>query len=188
MNGRPPRGYRTGSPLITGTWAEGRLPIAAAQFCRQSAISGRLIEHGVGARISLANAATIGILLHLEGIEAGAHQEHELIAQHVAGGAQLAAKAVALPQQSRLAVGAARPGSSGTTRATQRERIEMGREPRPPCGLFGHSTPVGAARRAMVGGIGEEARRRNDHRHVVGDRRVVRGHGHSGLRRRGPDL
>ena len=49
----------------------------------------------------------VGLLGHLEGVEAGAVQEQELVAQHLAGGAQLAAKAVALAQEPRLAVGAA---------------------------------------------------------------------------------
>src|ERR1700692_2016664 len=73
---------------------------------RHATVAGRLIEHGM-ARDLAGERRHVGILLHLEGIEAGAQQEDELVAQHVAGGAQLAAKAIRFPQLSGLAVGAA---------------------------------------------------------------------------------
>src|SRR5580704_354012 len=73
---------------------------------RKPAVGARLIEDRE-ARGSLDEHRGVGRLFHLEGVEARAQQELKLIAQHFAGGAQLAAKAVALAQQARLAVGAA---------------------------------------------------------------------------------
>src|SRR6185437_12773336 len=80
-------------------------PVAPAQS-RQPAVGARLIEDRE-ARGSLRKHRGVGGLFYLEGVEARAQQELKLIAQHVADGAQLAAKAVTLAQQARLAVGAA---------------------------------------------------------------------------------
>src|SRR2546429_750589 len=70
------------------------------------AVASRLVEH----RIALYRGGErfrIAFLLDLEGIEARAQHEYELIAQHLSGSAQLAAIMMALPQHARLAVGAA---------------------------------------------------------------------------------
>jgi hypothetical protein len=56
-----------------------------------AAIAGRLVEHRV-ALGPCGERLRVAFLLHLEGVEAGAQHEHELVAQHLAGGAQLAAK------------------------------------------------------------------------------------------------
>jgi len=61
------------------------------------AILGRLVEHAV-ALDRLDEGRHIAVLLHLEGVEARAQQKQELIAQHLAGGAKLAAKAISLAQ------------------------------------------------------------------------------------------
>src|SRR6516162_10494285 len=73
---------------------------------RHAPVAGRLIEYAV-ARNLAGEDGRVGILLDLEGIETGAQQEHELVAQHVAGRAQLAAEFVGLAQKARLAIGAA---------------------------------------------------------------------------------
>src|ERR1700683_124873 len=74
--------------------------------CGEATIAGRLVEHrvaldGIGERLGVA------FLLDFVGVESGAQHEHELVAQDLPGGAQFAAKAMALPQQPRLAVGSA---------------------------------------------------------------------------------
>src|SRR5215213_6967437 len=71
-----------------------------------AAIAGRLVEHRIALH-GLGKRVGVGILLYLEGVEAGARHEYELVTQHLAGGAQLAVIAVPLAQQARLAVGAA---------------------------------------------------------------------------------
>jgi hypothetical protein len=137
---------------------------------RQAAVPGRLIEDRV-ARDLARERRHIGVLLHLEGIEAGAQQEHELVAQHVAGGAELATIAVMLAQQPRLAVGAAVPELRKLQR-DQGQPVEIRRKLRDPAAV----RPRYAGRRLPArdgGSVGEKARRRNDHRHVVRDRRVV---------------
>src|SRR6478672_13668417 len=71
----------------------------------EAAIAGRLVEY----RITLHRGGKrfrVALLFHFERIEAGAQHEHELIAQHLAGGAQFALETVTLPQQPRLAVSA----------------------------------------------------------------------------------
>ena len=62
---------------------------------RHAAIGAWLIDNAVAAR-GFDKSAGIGGLFHLEGIEAGADQEVELIAQHIPGGAQRAAKTIGL--------------------------------------------------------------------------------------------
>src|SRR5712671_8080639 len=72
----------------------------------EAAIASRLIEY----RITLYRGSKrfrVAFLLHFERVEAGAQHEHELIAQHLAGGTQLALETLTLPQQPRLAVSAA---------------------------------------------------------------------------------
>src|SRR5262249_60035191 len=65
---------------------------------RGPAVAGRLIEHRIAPR-RLAEGFGVGLLLDVEGVKAGAQHEHELVAQHLAGSAQLALIAVALTQQ-----------------------------------------------------------------------------------------
>ena len=74
-----------------------------------------------------AKARGVGVLFDLERIEAGADEEQELIAQHVAGGAQLAAKAVALAQLPGLAVSAA-VAEGRKRQRDQRQPVEPRRE------------------------------------------------------------
>src|SRR5438132_14224242 len=62
---------------------------------REAAIAGRLVEH----RITFCRTGKrfgIAVLLDFEGVEAGAQHEHELVAQHLPGGAQFAVIAVTL--------------------------------------------------------------------------------------------
>src|SRR5260370_20193090 len=80
--------------------------IAARALHRRACVGGRLVEYAV-ARQRFDECRGIGVLLDLEGVEPGAGEKQELVAQHVARGAQLAAKAVALSQLARLAVCAA---------------------------------------------------------------------------------
>src|SRR3954453_9241183 len=60
-----------------------------------AAVAGRLIKHRI-AFCGRGERLRIAFLLYLEGVEAGAQHEHELVAQHLAGGAQLAFVAMAL--------------------------------------------------------------------------------------------
>ena len=53
---------------------------AARRERARASISGRLIEHAVAVH-SLGERRRIGILRHLEGVEAGAMQKQQLIAQ-----------------------------------------------------------------------------------------------------------
>src|SRR5437899_3111074 len=86
--------------------ADRRLPAAKARPQRRNApVAGRLIDHAVAAD-GLREHGRIGVLHHLEGIEAGAQQEQELVAQNIAGGTQLATETILLPKLPRLAVGA----------------------------------------------------------------------------------
>ncbi len=73
---------------------------------RETTVAGRLIKHRV-ALDGLSEGLGVALLLDLEGIEAGAQHEDELVAQHLPGGAEFAAILEALAQQPRLAVGAA---------------------------------------------------------------------------------
>src|SRR5580704_16756199 len=95
----------------------------------------------------------------------------ELIAQHVAGSAQRAGKAVRLAQQPRLAIGTA----VAEFREMKRNQRQMA-EP----GLELGDTPVvrpGDAERAVAAdqrvGVGEESLRRDDNRYAIRHRRVV---------------
>ena len=150
---------------------------------RHAAVGAGLIDHAV-ARQQLWRTPRIGRLLHLEGIEAGADQEVELIAQHVAGGAQRAAKTVAsraaaAPGYRRGRRGiseissaiSARWPSHGSSSATRRS--------------FGQNTPSEPSRRTSSSASAKKPLRRHDDRHALRDRRVVERRGRSGLRRPG---
>src|SRR5580658_7145834 len=89
-----------------------------------AAVRSRLINHAVTLE-DFGKYLRVGRLLHFERIEAGAHQEMKLVAQHVAGGAQCAAKAEMLAQKTRLAVGPA----VAKLRKIKRDESEMA-EPR----------------------------------------------------------
>src|SRR5450755_3191857 len=77
----------------------------APMQCRETAVAGRLIEYRI-ALDRLGKGFGVALLLHLERIETGAQHEHELVAQHLPGGAKFAAIPEALAQQPRLAIGA----------------------------------------------------------------------------------
>src|SRR5712671_2575104 len=123
--------------------------------CGDPAIAGRLVEH----RIALHRGGEgfrVALLLDLEGVEAGAQHEYELVAQHLTGGAQLAFESMALPQQPRLAVGTA-VAEGRKYQRNRREPAEMGHEivnvavVRPD-----HGSPPGAARKCF--GISKKSR------------------------------
>ena len=115
-----------------------------------AAVAGRLVEHrvalhGRGERIG------VGVLLHLEGVEAGARHEHELVAQHLAGGAQFAvdsrgARAAGAPGCRR-----GRRGNSGTPARQRRAGRDMARDRRR-SRLFGQITPTLPARFSTASG------------------------------------
>ena len=75
-------------------WAAG----AARRQRAGAAVSGRLIEHAVTVH-GLGERRRIGILGDLEGVEAGALEKQQLVAQDLTRCAQLAAKLMALAQQ-----------------------------------------------------------------------------------------
>ena len=91
---------------------------------RHAAVGAGLIIHAV-ARQNLGEHPRVGRLLDVEGIEAGAHEKMELVAQHVAGGAQRAAEAVGLAQLPRLAIGAA-VAEFGKVERDERQMAEPG--------------------------------------------------------------
>src|SRR6516162_10516273 len=78
---------------------------AARRERAHASIPGRLIEHAVAVH-SLSERRRIGILRHLEGVEAGAMQKQQLIAQDLTRCTQLAAKLIAFAQEPGLTVGA----------------------------------------------------------------------------------
>ena len=120
----------------------------------------------------LVNASASAFLFHFERIESGAQHEYELVAQHLAGGAQFAAKTVAFPQQPRLAVGAA-VAEGRKHQGDHREPVEIRHEiidvaiVRPD-----HAGPADPARQRLR--IAEKARGRNQDRAAVRKRIVVR--------------
>ena len=104
-----------------------------------AAVAGRLVEH----RIALGGRGKgLGVagLLHFKSVEAGAQHEHELVAQHLSGGAQFAAiadvsRATAAPGCRRGRRGSsetpARPARAGRDRArVRRHRDCSARSPR----------------------------------------------------------
>ena len=119
-----------------------------------AAVGARLIDHAV-ARHDLGEDPRVGRLLHLEGIEAGAHQEMELVAQHVAGGAQRAAKAVASRATAAPGCRRGRRGISGNTSATSARWPSHGSSSATRRS-FGHNTPSEPSRRISVVGVGEK--------------------------------
>src|SRR5664279_1513053 len=111
-------------PSLAGTLRVAQLH--APVKCGKAAIAGRLVEHrvalgGVGKRLRVA------FLFHFERVESGAQHEYELVAQHLSGGAQFAAKTIAFPQQPRLAVGAAAAGTLWFSRRIARHRTGVAR-------------------------------------------------------------
>src|SRR5579872_3895120 len=93
---------------------------------RQAAIARRLIEYGIAPRGDR-KSIRIALLLRLKSIEAGPQHEHELVAQHLPGGAQLTVITKAFAQQPRLAVGA--PVAEGRKhQGYDRKAIEKRRE------------------------------------------------------------
>src|SRR5579883_3446504 len=93
---------------------------------RQATITGRLIEHGIASRRDR-EGIRVALLLRFKRIEAGAQHEHELIAQYLTGGAQLAVITKAFAQQPRLAVGAA-VAEGRKNQRDDRKAIEKRRE------------------------------------------------------------
>src|SRR5262249_60063526 len=69
-------------------------------------VAGRLIEHAE-ASDRLGKGGGVSVLHDFKRVEAGADEKQELVAQHVAGGAQLATEAVLFAQLPRLTVRAA---------------------------------------------------------------------------------
>ena len=138
--------------------------------CRRASVGAILIIDAV-ARQNLGEGTRVRVLLHLEGIEAGAYQEMKLVAQHVAGRAQHAAKTVGLAQQARLAVGAA----VLEFRKYQHDEREVA-EPRL---KLRHAFVIGPgnAKRAIAankgGGIRQKPLGRHDNRDAIRDRRLV---------------
>jgi hypothetical protein len=104
-------------------WARRQAGKPAAEG-RRSAIGPRLIEHAVAPR-AVREGGDIGLLRDLEGVEAGPQQKQELVAQDLAGGAQLAAKPEPLAQDARLAVGTA-VLEAGKSERDLCESVEMG--------------------------------------------------------------
>src|SRR3954451_18817276 len=74
--------------------------------CWSAAVARRLIERAIAARC-IGESLDVRRLGHLEGVEARADEEQDRVAQHLPGAAKLAALAIALAQEPRLAVGAA---------------------------------------------------------------------------------
>ena len=137
---------------------------------RQTAVGTRLIDYRE-ARNRFGERPRVGRLFYLEGIKAGAQQKLELIAQDVAGGAQLAAEAEAFAQQARLAVGAA-VAEFREHQRHQRNVIKPWRKFRD----LAIVRPENANRSIAlnkVARIGNETRARHDDRHAVRDRRVI---------------
>src|SRR5712691_2475731 len=133
---------------------------------RRASVAGRLIEDAV-ARKRGGEGGCVGVLLDLEGVKAGANEKKELVAQHLAGGAQLAAKAMLLAQEARLAVGAA-VAEAWKDQRHQREAVEMRGE----LGDLAVVRPQHADRRLAAGDVrhvGKESRRRDDHGHAIRD-------------------
>src|SRR4051812_43170835 len=83
-----------GSNFLPATGRRRRCGQTPAEGDR-SAVAGRLVEHAVR-RHGLGKGGGVRGLRYLEGVETGAMEQQELIAQHLSGRAQLAAKMVAL--------------------------------------------------------------------------------------------
>src|ERR1700735_2281718 len=104
-------------------------------------------------------------------MEAGAKKYLKLTAKHLAGAAQFTAEAIPFAQQARLAVSAAVLEFRKHER-DQRKPIDKGRQ-------LGDAAIVGPEHAQWriafdeLVGIGEKARRRQQHRHAVRQWRVV---------------
>src|SRR6478752_867885 len=91
--GPPPSPWKPGSPTRSLARTLRVTQLHAPMQRGDAAIAGRLVEH----RVTLhgrGESLGVGVLFHLESVEAGARHEHELVAQHLAGGAQFAIIAV----------------------------------------------------------------------------------------------
>lgn len=97
---------RAGSLHCLGRLRSGGALLQAPPQRGQPAVGGRLIKHAV-ARHTAGEGCRVARLLYFEGIEAGADEKTELVAQNIAGRPQCAAETQALAQQSRLTVGTA---------------------------------------------------------------------------------
>src|SRR5262245_27303171 len=150
---------------------QARLATRAYAGNRDAAVAGRLEEYAVAPRRFL-ERLRVGGLDDVECIKTGAHQEQELVAQHLAGGAQLAAKREALAQNARLAVGAAilvRREHQRDQRKPRQVRLELGdiAAVRPD-----HADRILAAPELI--GIGQETLCRHQDRPFLRDRLAVR--------------
>src|SRR5581483_10320217 len=83
-----PRRYAAQAHSQAGTlgMAELHAPMQRGEF----SVAGRLIEHRIALH-RLCKGFGVRLFLDVEGVEAGAQHEHELVAQHLTGGAQFAA-------------------------------------------------------------------------------------------------
>ena len=96
-----------------------------------------------------ASARRVGRVRHLEGVEADAAHEGDLVGQHVADGAQLAREAVLLAQQARGGEGAA-VGELGEVERDQGEAGEVGGDVVDAPRRRSSSRPSGASRPASA--------------------------------------
>src|SRR5689334_20654411 len=99
---------RPGTQRYSRADALGVTQLHAPVQCSDLAIAGRLVKHRIALH-GLRKRLRVGLLLDLKAVEAGAQHEYELVTQHLTGGAHFAAIAIALAQQSGLAVGTAVP-------------------------------------------------------------------------------
>ena len=94
-------------PLASHSFAGGKClrRLQARAQRRHTPVAGRLVDHAV-APDRLRKDRRVGVLHHLEGVEASAQQEQKLIPQHIADGAQFAMKAKLLADSARFNLGA----------------------------------------------------------------------------------
>ena len=120
----------------------------------------------------------IGILRHLECVEAGTMQKQQLIAQDLTRCTQLAAKLIAFAQEPRLTVGAA-VAEGRKHQSNERDPVEIWSE----LGNLAIVRPNDAGRRLAqdeVARVGEKSRRRHDGGNAFRHRRVVE-HAHEAI-------
>src|ERR1700730_2969413 len=136
-----------------------------------AAIAGRLVEHRV-TLYRIGKRLCVAFLLYLKRVESRALHEQELVAQHLAGGAQLAAIAVAFPQQPCLTVGAT-VAEGRKRQSDNREPFDMGDEivdvaiVRP---VYAGSSDAARQRLRIL----EKSRCRNQDRAIARNRSIVR--------------
>jgi hypothetical protein len=131
---------------------------------RRARVGGLLIDNGISAERAL-NCRRIERLLRREGVKAAAAHGHDLVDEHVALRAQLAAIA-RLAQDARGGIATA-VAERGKGNLDQRQPVEMGKkQPRVLVRLQPHRGGVGLAeeriqrhRRLLVHGIVAEAQR-----------------------------